>query len=177
MIELGAVISTLLSVYLTSKCNRLCWPVGIIGVILYFFVFLEENNVLNESLQFIFLVQSVIGWISWKKKKNKTSSLEKWMVFHLFILTSLISLILYFISNYFEGSNSFLDSVTTSLSLVGLFLTAFGKIESWYFWILADLLFVIMFFDNELYLSSLIYLILSVMAIFGIINWKRNCEV
>lgn len=87
-----------------------------------------------------------------------------------------MSIILYFLTKYLSGNDQLLDPITTSISLIALTLTSLRKIESWYFWILADVLFVIMFFNNELYLSSLIYLVFSIIAIYGLKNWKNEFE-
>ena len=56
MIESTAVIFSLLSVILTTKKNQLCWPVGIIGVIFYGYIFYQNKDWSNFILQFVFIV-------------------------------------------------------------------------------------------------------------------------
>ena len=56
MIESTAVIFSLLSVVLTTKKNQLCWPVGIIGVIFYGYIFYQNKDWSNFILQFVFIV-------------------------------------------------------------------------------------------------------------------------
>ena len=77
MIESIAVIFSLLSVILTTKKNQLCWPVGIIGVIFYGYIFYQNRDWSNLLLQFFFIIQSIYGWINWNKSETKNiSSLE-----------------------------------------------------------------------------------------------------
>ena len=176
MVEIFAVVFTALSVYLTSKSNIWCWPIGILAVIFYFIVFRNLNDIMNMCLQFVFLFQSVFGWINWNKSTIDVSYTKKgWIIFSSFLII-LMSIILYFLTKYLSGNDQLLDPITTSISLIALTLTSLRKIESWYFWILADVLFVIMFFNNGLYLSSLIYFVFSIIAIYGLKNWKNEFE-
>lgn len=69
MIEIIAVIFSLISVWLTSKSSIWCWPTGIIGIIFYFILFYQSSEYCNMLLQFAFLFQSISGWINWNKKR------------------------------------------------------------------------------------------------------------
>ena len=55
MLESIAVIFSLLSVWFTSKENKLCWPVGILGVIGFMIIFYQTKDWGNFFLQFVFL--------------------------------------------------------------------------------------------------------------------------
>ena len=47
ILEIIAITFTLICVYLTSRQNILCWPTGIVSVIAFFLLYLnEELNVL-----------------------------------------------------------------------------------------------------------------------------------
>lgn len=70
MIELIAVILTLLSVWLTSKRNILCWPVGILAALSYMWFFNITSSIANIWLQLVYVAQSIYGWYFWKKKEN-----------------------------------------------------------------------------------------------------------
>ena len=177
ILEILAAISTVLCVYLTYRSNILCWPFGIIGVILYSIIFGNNSNWINMSLQIVFLIQSIIGWVKWNKN-TKISHLNGRPSFIISLVFSIIlPIVLYNISIFFSGSDSILDSLTSSLSLFGIYLTSNRKIESWIVWGICDILMIVLFLKSGLYFSSFIYLILLILCIFGYYNWKIRTRI
>jgi nicotinamide mononucleotide transporter len=47
------------------------------------------------------------------------------------------------------------------------------KVENWIFWIVGDLISIPLYFYKGLTLTSLQYLIFTVIAIFGYLAWKK----
>ena len=74
-LEIIAVLFTLGCVALTARQNIWCWPVGIVGVIAFFLVFLEQKLYAETTLQVIFLLQSLYGWYNWVRLQGLTSKL------------------------------------------------------------------------------------------------------
>lgn len=175
MIEFISVIFSLLCVWLTTRKNILCWPVGIIGIIGYSIIFYDKGDWCNFVLQFAFIVQSVFGWINWKKFEDfKVSRLELADRSYYMILMCHILPFLYFLSKSFGGSLSFLDSITTTLSICGMYLLTKKKIEAWWCWIVADFIYIYFFYINQLYISSFLYFIFLILAIYGLRNWSKE---
>lgn len=142
MIETFAVIFSLLSIWLTLKKSIFCWPIGAIGIIFYSILFFQNHDYCNMMLQSIFLIQSVIGWVNWNKPNSSKVSLynEKFSTIQYFNLISMIllySLLYYNFSMIIGGSNLFLDSITTSISIVAMSFLIQKKIEAWILWIIA----------------------------------------
>jgi nicotinamide mononucleotide transporter len=174
MIEIIAVIFSLISVILTTRKNLLCWPFGIIGILTYGYIFYQNRDWSNFSLQFFFVFQSVIGWMNWKNPENKkVSSLENFEKFKIIVASILIFTCLSIINNVFSGNLTQLDALTTTLSIFGMFLLSKSKIESWFFWILADVIYIYFFFIQQLYLSSSLYFLFLILATYGYFNWKK----
>ena len=73
--ELIAAVFSLLSVWFSTKSNILCWPFGIIGIIAYIYVFRDQGATSNMILQSFFVIQSIYGWVTWKKEGTKKISL------------------------------------------------------------------------------------------------------
>lgn len=174
MVEIFAVIFSLLSVWLTAKNKIWCWPTGIIGILGFSYLFYMTSEWSNLGLQAIFLIQSFIGWFNWSKSNLINPSflskenLNRLKIF--FIITAIIS---YSISFRLNSSNPILDSLTTTLSISAMILLMYKKIESWYFWIFADILYIILFMKNSLYLSAFVYLIFTFNALYGLRNWNE----
>jgi nicotinamide mononucleotide transporter len=68
------------------------------------------------------------------------------------------------------------DGFLTSLSILATFYTAKKIIQNWLIWIIADVLYTVLFFYKELYITALLYLILVVLAIYGLIQWKKQIQ-
>ena len=174
--EIIAVLFSLVSVWLTSKNKIWCWPTGIIGILAFAYLFYTKGEWGNLVLQFVFLLQSIDGWTNWNKPTTKVSKIRKDELYsHImgFIVLSTLVSILTTISG---STHIVLDTVTTTLSIAGMFLLIHKSLEAWYCWILADILYVILFLENKLYLSSIIYIVFLIMAIFGYKNWKKQLK-
>lgn len=172
MIEIIAVVFSLLSVVLSIKNNILTWPLGIVGIIFYTILFYQNEIWGNMYLQFLFLLQSIHGWYNWNKpNKYEISWLKnsKKLISTTILLTIFVTIILLSI----DDNSPYFDGITTSLSIIGIILLSFRKIETWIYWIVADTIFIWFFFNEKLYLSALVYFIFLLLAILGLKEWKK----
>ncbi len=174
-IEIIAVFFSLLSVIFAVKNNFLTWPVGIVGVIFYGILFYQTKTWGNMYLQFLFLTQSLYGWYNWKKDKVflPIEKLDKHDKIYFFIKTGLLCFVISFLLLMTGDKQPYLDGITTGLSIVGTFLLALKKIDNWYYWIVADLLYIYLFITQELYWSAGIYFVFLLLAISGLKTWKK----
>lgn len=160
MLELTAIIFSLISVVLTIKNKIWCWHTGIVGIVCYFFIFLGDKNWSNMLLQALFIIQSVYGYLTWHK--DSTMPIIKGKLLPNIILTIVLFVFCYAINTYFNGNLTFLDSFTTSLSIVGTILLAHKKIEAWFYWILADVLYNFIYAYWSLYINVYVFYIFCV---------------
>ena len=85
-------------------------------------------------------------------------------------------LFIYFIYYQFDKWNSwtaYVDTITTAIFFVAMWLMAKRKVESWIFWIIGDIITVPLYFYKGLTISSIQYLIFTVLAILGYLSWKK----
>lgn len=176
IIEIIAVIFSLLSVYFTIKEDSFCWPIGIVGIIAYSVIFKDNHDWVNLILQFVFLMQSFIAWKNWHKAKDNIEVSRLSIndiantvvnIFSVFLLTFSMSVV-------FSGHDRVLDSISATLSIFGMYFLSTKKIEAWYCWILADILFIFLFYKHQLYLSCGLYFIFLLMAVSGLMRWKKQ---
>ena len=178
LVEIIAVIFSLSSVIFAVKNHIYTWPTAIIGVTFYGIFFYQNHIWGNMFLQVPFFIQSIYGWSKWEVvEDNKIEWLEKHdrniLGLSSFLLTTFITFIL-----MMTGDKSpYFDGITTSLSLIGMTLLAKKKIDTWIYWICADILFVIFFLNEEDYLSSITYFVFLILAITGLKQWKKSLKV
>ena len=128
-----------------------------------------------------FFVMSIYGWYFWTRKKddvfiNNVSRLEKKEYIQLILLALGSLLFIYLVYVQFDKWNTwtaYIDNITTAIFFVAMWLMARRKIESWIFWIIGDLITVPLYFYKGLTISSLQYIIFTVLAILGYISWKK----
>lgn len=178
IIEIIAVTFTLLSVFLTVKGNILCWPMGLIGVTFYSIIFYQHSLFADLFLQGVFFVQSVIGWINWKKPKSELpiswiKAENRGRILNFLLLTYMV---VFIITSELGGHMPFLDSAVTTLGIMATFLLIKKKIEAWILWIINDVLIIILFSMNGLDISSYVYFIFLILATTGLIRWIKNSK-
>jgi nicotinamide mononucleotide transporter len=72
-----------------------------------------------------------------------------------------------------HGSAPFLDALTTSLSLGAQLLLSLKKLQHWYVWMIADVIYVPLYLDRELYLTAIVYTVFLALCIAGLSRWRR----
>ncbi len=180
VIEAFAVFFTLLCVWLTTKRHILSWPIGLIGVALYSIVFWNSKLYSDFGLQFIFFAQGIFGMFHWLKyREDKVHTKIEYMtpIQRIFWgMTGMwaylvIAFIMYF---YTDASAPWIDSFVAVFSLIANWLLAKRKIETWNIWILVDVIYIGLFIFKELYLSAGLYAVLLILAIKGLLDWRKS---
>ena len=183
IIEIIAVATGLLSVWYSKKIKVLVFPIGIISVLLYVFIFIKNGLFANAVINFLYFVISVFGWWNWKRQKANDKRLKAKELSVTFlntrqrILTLAIVFVLLIISNIFTSDTpTFLDYFTGVLGLGGMLLTALKKVENWVLYLLCDIILIPLCIVNGLYLTVLQYIIYAIIAVMGYISWSEEAK-
>ena len=107
---------------------------------------------------------------------NNISILKKKEYIQMVLLVIGSVIFIYLVYVQFDKWNSwtaYVDNTTTAIFFVAMWLMAKRKIESWIFWIIGDLITVPLYFYKGLTISSIQYLIFTVIAILGYLSWKK----
>ena len=182
-VEIIAAIFSLVGVALAMYKNYLTFSIGILGTILYTYIFYKYQLYADAALQLIFITQSVWGILYWKKeiedgKQEIVYDFGYLNSLILFLITLIFGVILAFILEKFTNASlPRLDAFLTSMSISATWLLTKKYRENWLFWILADIIYIGMFFYKELYITSALYFIFLGMAINGWFKWKVKLTV
>lgn len=185
IIEIVAVITGMLSVWFSKKINVLVFPIGIISVLLYVFIFIKNELYANAVINFIYFLISVFGWWNWKRtndKSLKSKENDELKVTFLnkkeSVISSLLVTLSFFIISITINSDlvTKLDYCTSILGLGGIILTSFKKVENWISYLIADIILIPLCIYNGLYLTSIQYLVYTILAIMGYISWSKEAR-
>jgi len=176
----GAILS-LIYLYLSIKQKASLWIFGFLASAMYIVVFWESKFYADMSLQFYYLFISVYGWLYWKEKENQPitempiAKVSKRTWIKLTFFGGIIYLIyLIVLDKYTDSTIPYSDSLVGMLSVIGTWMLAKKYIENWLVWIVADSIACGLFFYKELYVTAFLFVIYTVMAIVGYLQWKRN---
>jgi nicotinamide mononucleotide transporter len=186
-LEYVAVFSGIVSVWFSRKENILVYPTGLINTIFYIYLSIKGSLLGEASVNFYYTVMSIYGWIIWAKKDAQlhpvvhiTFSDKRWISYQLLFFASFyvaIFLSLTFLKkNFAPEAIPWADAFASATAFTGMWLMTKKKVESWYWWIATNIASVPLYYVKHYVFTSVYYVILLVMAVFGLIAWARKAR-
>ncbi|MHA6482508.1 nicotinamide riboside transporter PnuC [Paenibacillus sp. strain BS8-2] len=179
-LEIVATMTGLLCVWLTARQNIWAWPIGLVNVGCFFFMFLEVKLYADMMLQVVFFVLSVYGWIVWLTKREgekvrPTQSIKKRLAIILGIMAIAVTLAWgYLLHTHTDASIPYADAFVATLSLMAQYLLSSKILQNWLVWIAVDVLSIGLYAYKELYALAFLYVIFLGIATSGYFSWKRE---
>ena len=179
-LELIAVFFGLLSVWFSKNNNVLVYPTGIINTSIFVYLLVKWELLGDMIINIYYFLMSIYGWYYWTRKSNnqeytpitKINGLDIKIILIIIISSTLFVSYLYSFFDKWSGLVSYIDIFTTAIFFAGMWLMARRKIESWFFWILGDVISVPLYFVKGLAFSSFQYIIFTLIAVAGYYKWK-----
>jgi nicotinamide mononucleotide transporter len=176
--ELLGFVLGVATVWLVARNNIWTFPVGILQAGFFFVLFIETKLYTDAWLQVFFIAVQFLGWYAWLKAGPNRTALRvrnapKWVWA---IIVPTIALFVYLMVPVLRdahGSYPGVDSTTTGLSVAAQMLMTFRYLQHWYLWIIADLLYIPLYFVKDLYFTSILYIVFLGICIHGLIVWRR----
>jgi len=194
-LEFFGTVAGAIAVWISARANVWSWPIGIINVVLLFFLFYQVQLYPDMFLQIFFFVTNILGW--WRWKNPRPGEENKWRELKISSLSGVnrvfISLAILFFAVLFgaiaaqlsswmpmifpkPSAFPYLDSFVTVVSVVGQYLMLQKKAECWLLWILADVIATYLYFAKEIKFLGLEYLVFCFIAAYGWWNWSRELK-
>lgn len=184
--EIVGAITGLFCVYLAAANSIWNWPIAIISTALYVYVY-GRTGFYADMFQYVYLCgTSMYGWVYWSRhpQTEDTTPLKRitnkqiWVsVLVVVVVTPVLgTLLIHFAKalKYNPPAFPYIDSFLTTCSLVAQILLARKVIENWLIWIFVDIIYVVVYFLKHLQITSGMFAILIVIAIFGYIDWLKT---
>lgn len=185
--EYVAVFAGIGSVYFSRIENIWVYPVGLVNTIIYIWLSFKYHLPGEASVNFYYTVMSIYGWYLWLKKDKEHhlvlhitySSRLMWiyqLLFFLFFYVSIYFALVYLKGKFFPGAIPWGDAFASATAFTGMWLMARKKVESWYWWIATNIASIPLYFVKGLVFTSVYYLVLLVMAVSGLLEWRRRAR-
>lgn len=176
-VEIFGAIFGFLSVYFTIRQNIWCWYFGLLQVTLYCFVFYTSKLYSDMILHVIYIFLQFYGLYNWKYGGSNKSILRVTVLTHTMFwigLTVLVTALLgYVMQTKTDASFPYEDAFITVASLVAQYLMIKKILQSWLFWIIVDVVAIIIYAYKDLYFTTVLYVLFLVMAVMGYLEWKK----
>jgi len=181
VLELIAITFGFLSVWYSKQNKILVFPTGMISTAIFVYLLIKWSLLGDMLINAYYFLMSVYGWYFWTRKKgskeihpvSSMTSLEKKRAIIIFFATLIFVYGVYVAFDKWGTTIAYIDTITTAIFFVGMWLMAKRKIENWLFWILGDIISVPLYFYKGFTFTSFQYLLFTFIAIFGYLSWKR----
>jgi nicotinamide mononucleotide transporter len=181
-LETTAVAFGIVSVYLSVRQNIWSWPTALVNVLLYVLVFRDAKLYADMGLQVVYFALSVYGWYEWRyggehRTHLKVSRVTARTAVALALLAiASVAVLGTFLARSTDAALPYIDSATTSTSLVAQWMMTRKVMENWMVWMAVDVVYVGMFIFKHLYLTAGLYAVFFALAAMGHREWKRSWE-
>lgn len=178
-LELVADLVNLIAVLLAARNSVHTWSSGILGCVLFGWLFFESQLYADVTLQGFFIVTSALGWWAWLRGNAGTQlpvsrtapGTLAWMAALAVVVALGYGALLY---HFTDAYAPLVDSLVLTFSVLAQLLLMRRRVENWYAWLLVNTLAVPLFASRELYLTAGLYTLFWCNAWYGLYRWRRE---
>ena len=167
------------SIGLAGRRNVHTWWTGILGCLLFAWVFLQARLYADVCLQGFFIVTSVMGWWRWGRGERGAELPVRRSKASRLVLAALVGVLVsgsyaWVLARFTDAAAPIPDSVVLTASVLGQLLLVAKRVESWYFWLAANTIAVPLFASRGLYLTALLYTGFWFNAVWSLRHWRAQ---
>ncbi len=178
-LEWVGLITGLLYVFFASRQQSICWWFGIISSACIAWKSFTDYRLMADGLLQVFYIligfYGLYQWMSGRVDHHPKPVTTSPFQFHL--ISILVCLLIsapasWVLIHYASARYGYLDMAMTSLSVFATFLLVRKDLHNWLYWIVIDMVYVILYLKSEGLLFALLFLIYTAMAAWGYKQWN-----
>jgi nicotinamide mononucleotide transporter len=185
VLEWMAFSVSIAAVWLTTRRQFLCWPLGLLSVGLYAWVFATARLYSDATLQLVFAAFIVYGWHCWRRAPRQHDEPGRrvhvrahpgWLrsLLHLMLGGAFAAIWGALLAVTTDAALPMIDAELAGFSLVAQYWTARLYRINWVLWIFIDTAYVALYINRGLFLTALLYAIFAAMAVAGWWQWREE---
>jgi len=164
-----------LYLYFEYKADIRMWVVGFVTSSFYIYVFVNAQFYAYAGISVYYLFADTYGWYSWRKRKDEAfviSHIPRKLIAPVTAVTLVLAGVIYVILEKIGDSPVALgDSIITALSIIAIWGLTKKYVEQWLLLIVANVISVVLFAQQELYPTTVLYAAFAVGSVLGYIKW------
>lgn len=184
ILEAIVFVTGILSVWYAKKESILVYPTGLIATVISVYLLFRDELMGDMMMNFYFSIMSIYGWWNWARTKDnekvvkisRTNNQEKIIGVGLFLLTIVVTYLVYKSFGVTIETSNYIDILTSGMFFTAMWYMAKKKLENWTLWIIADVITVPLYASRGYGMLSLQYLIFTILAIQAYISWKKSLD-
>lgn len=177
-LDWSALVINVLYTFYLARLKIWSWSLGIVGAVLLLVLFAFKGIYSLVLLQTVYVMFFSYGWYSWYKQgvTNEIGNV-KWMKSFDYIRYVFYTILLCIFSigfNYITNSQDIVSTgLLTGITFAAIIMTIEKFMENWIIWIVSDLYFVVVMYDQELYGQVIQNFIFFLTAVYGFYFWHK----
>ena len=187
-LEYIAVVSGIVSVWFSRRESILVYPTGLLNTIIYIYLSFKGSLFGEAGVNLYYTIMSLYGWFLWSRRDVRhqpvvhiTFSDKRWWALQLAFFGAFYIIIFLLLTElkkgFAPGAIPWADAFASATAFTGMWLMTRKKVESWYWWIATNIASIPLYFVKDYVFTSVYYLVLLIMAVFGLIEWRRRAKV
>ena len=178
-IEIAGFVTGALAVWLAVRQNPWNWPAGVANAVCFLILFWEARLYGDMALQVLFMAICLLGWYRWlfggagNSPLRVTRITTKGALAYAVAGVAATAVFTPYLRSVGDAS-PLLDALTTVLSVEAQYLMTRKVIEHWLIWMAADVIYIWLYAERGLYLTSLLYVAFFAMCVVGWRDWKAD---
>jgi nicotinamide mononucleotide transporter len=180
VLEIAGTLTGIAAVWLTTRQNVWCWPIGVVNVSLYAVVFHGARLYADMGLQLVYVVLCLYGWYHWLHPG------PAWTVLPVTRIDPRTAVIVVAVSVAAAGGLGtvlarrtdallpYLEAATAVASLAAQWLQTRKVLENWHVWLATNVVYVGMYLSRGLYFTTGLYAVFAALAVLGLLEWRRS---
>ena len=179
-IEIFAVVTGLLYVYLEIEQKKAMWIVGIISSAIFVYVYFGAKFYASMIESGYYVIISVYGYFKWNgelkpeigksKIKNQKSKILTFISVGL-ILSAILG---WTLKNFTDSPVPYFDGLKVAFGVVATWMVTQKIIQHWYFWMGINIFCVPLYASQGLYFTAFMFFVYFIMSIIGLQKWKKD---
>ena len=154
------------------------YPVGIVMVTIYGYVFFRAHLFSDSILQVFFFVVQIVGWVAWLRNRSadgevrvETSSAAELGMYAVGTLAGALALG-FMMRRYTPAAYPYWDATVASASVFAQVMLTMRRLENWWWWMGSNVISIVVYPLKGLYLSAGLYGFFLVMSGLGYWEWR-----
>jgi len=182
VLEIIGVFFGILSAWFSKQDNILIYPTGILSTAIFVYILAVYGLLGDLVINAYYFSMSIYGWYIWTRKVDAehytpittTTTKEKSIAVGIFFSTLVFIFIIYEVFDKWDSWTAYVDTFTTAIFFVAMWLLARKKLENWIFLLIGNIISLPLYFYKGLMFTSFQFVVFIIISIYGYYAWKKH---
>ena len=180
VLEALAVVTAVAYLLLAIRQHIACWSFALVSAAIYVYLFYDAGLYMQSALNGFYFAMAVFGWYSWSSGRENSAErpVVSWSFpAHVQAVGAIVvvgTINGFLLEQYTDAEFTYLDSITAWAAIWTTFLVARKVLQNWWYWLVIDATLVVVYWQNGLHLTSLLFVVYVLLIPFGLVSWTRS---